>query len=148
MEYFLLYLLTSVGKVAALLKMSGVIFILSAVVIVIGVIFSILASLEHGETIEWGLGKFKSAFGKPLKAILISTAVLYSLGSILPTERDMALIIGGGVAYQAATSDKGKEIGGKAVELLMQKVDELLEQPKEYKGDNTKERLYEFAQRD
>jgi len=138
MEYFLLYLLTSVGKVAVVLKMSGVIFILAAVFTVIGVIISVIFSVEYGTTLEEALDKFKSAFGKPLKTILISTAVLYSLGSILPTERDMALIIGGGVAYQAATSDKGREIGGKAVELLMQKVDELLEQPKEFKVDNTK----------
>ena len=139
MEYFLLYLLTSVGKVAVLLKMSGVIFILAAVFTAVGVLFSILFSAEYDTTLEGALDKFKSAFGKPLKAILISTAVLYSLGSILPTERDMALIIGGGVAYQAATSDKGREIGGKAVELLMQKVDELLEQPKDFKVDNTKD---------
>ena len=138
MEYFLLYLLTSVGKVAVLLKMSGVIFILAAVFTAIGALVSVIFSVEYGTTLEESIDKFKSAFGKPLKAILISTAVLYSIGSILPTERDMALIIGGGVAYQAATSDKGKEIGGKAVELLMQKVDELLEQPKEYKVDNTK----------
>ena len=138
MEYFLLYLLTSVGKVAVLLKMSGVIFILAAVFTAIGVLVSVIFSVEYGTTLEESIDKFKSAFGKPLKTILISTAVFYSIGSILPTERDMALIIGGGVAYQAATSDKGKEIGGKAVELLMQKVDELLEQPKEYKVDNTK----------
>ena len=138
MEYFLLYLLTSVGKVAVLLKMSGVIFILAAVFTAVGVLLSILFSAEYDTTLEGALDKFKSAFGKPLKAILISTAVFYSIGSILPTERDMALIIGGGVAYQAATSDKGREIGGKAVELLMQKVDELLEQPKDFKVDNTK----------
>jgi len=138
MEYFLLYLLTSVGKVAVLLKMSGVIFVFAAVFTVMGVLISIIFSDEYGTTLEESIDKFKSAFGKPLKAILISTAVLYSIGSILPTERDMALIIGGGVAYQAATSDKGREIGGKAVELLMQKVDELLEQPKEFKVDNTK----------
>lgn len=138
MEYFLLYLLTSVGKVAVLLKMSGVIFILATVFTAIGVLISAIFSVEDDTTLEEELGKFNSAFGKPLKTILISTAVLYSLGSILPTERDMALIIGGGVAYQAATSDKGREIGGKAVELLIQKVDELLEQPKEFKVDNTK----------
>jgi len=138
MEYFLLYLLTSVGKVAALLKMSGVIFILAAVFTAIGVIISGISSVEHSTTLKESIDKFKSTFGKPLKAILISTAVLYSLGSILPTERDMALIVGGGIAYQAATSDKGRELGGKAVELLMQKVDELLEQPKEHKVDNIK----------
>lgn len=138
MEYFLLYLLTSVGKVATLLKMSGVIFILSAVIIAIGVIISIIVSLEYREPIDWGLGKFKSAFGKPLKAILISTAILYSVGSILPTERDMALIVGGGIAYQAATSEKGRELGGKAVELLMQRVDELLEKPEDNKAYNIK----------
>lgn len=138
MEYFLLYLLTSVGKVAALLKMSGVIFILAAVVLAVGVLVAILFSADYDKTLDECIGKFKSAFGKPLKAILISTAVLYSLGSILPTERDMALIVGGGIAYQAATSDKGRELGGKAVELLMQKVDELLEKPEDNKTYNIK----------
>ena len=40
----------------------------------------------------------------------------------------MAIIIGGGITYEALTSDKGKEIGGKAVDLLLKKIDDALEE--------------------
>ena len=129
MEFFLLYLLTSVGSIASLLKIGGVFFIFASIFLVIGVIVSIITAVEYGDTIEDQLNKFKNIFGKSLKTILILSAISYSLGSMLPTERNMAIIVGGGVAYQAVTSETGKEIGGKAVELIMKKVDELLAEP-------------------
>lgn len=129
MEFFLLYLLTSVGSIAALLKIGGVFFIIASIFLVIGVIVSFITAMEYDATVEEHLNKFKGIFGKPIKTILILSAISYSLGSMLPTERNMAIIVGGGVAYQAATSETGKEIGGKAVELLMKKVDELLAEP-------------------
>ena len=129
MEFFLLYLLTSVGSIASLLKIGGVFFIFASIFLVIGVIVSVITAVEFGDPIEDQLNKFKNIFGKPLKTILLLSAISYSLGSMLPTERNMAIIVGGGVAYQAATSETGKEIGGKAVELLMKKVDELLAEP-------------------
>ena len=133
MEFFLLYLLTSVGSIASLLKIGGVFFIFASIFLVIGVIVSVITAVEYGDTVEDQLNKFKNIFGKPLKTILILSAISYSLGSMLPTERNMAIIVGGGVAYQAATSETGKEIGGKAVELLMKKVDELLAEPNDSK---------------
>ena len=129
MEFFLLYLLTTVGSIASLLKIGGVFFIFASIFLVIGVIVSVITAVEYGDTIEEQLNKFKKIFGKPLKTILILSAISYSLGSMLPTERNMAIIVGGGVAYQAVTSETGKEIGGKAVELIMKKVDELLAEP-------------------
>lgn len=129
MEFFLLYLLTTVGSIASLLKIGGVFFIFASIFLVIGVIVSVITAVEYGETIEEQLNKFKNIFGNSLKTILILSAISYSLGSMLPTERNMAIIVGGGVAYQAVTSETGKEIGGKAVELIMKKVDELLAEP-------------------
>ena len=133
MEFFLLYLLTSVGSIASLLKIGGVFFIFASIFLVFGVIVSVITASEFGNTIEENLNKFKEMFGKTIKTILILSAISYSLGSMLPTERNMAIIVGGGVAYQAATSETGKEIGGKAVELLMKKVDELLAEPNKSK---------------
>lgn len=129
MEFFLLYLLTSVGSIAALLKIGGVFFVFALIFLVIGVIVSIIAATEFDNSVEENLIKFKEPFGKPLKTVLILSAISYSLGSMLPTERNMAIIVGGGIAYQAVTSETGKEVGGKAVELLMKKVDELLAEP-------------------
>lgn len=129
MEFFLLYLLTTVGSIASLLKIGGVFFIFASIFLVIGVIVSVITAVEYGDTIEEQLNKFKNIFGNSLKTILILSAISYSLGSMLPTERNMAIIVGGGVAYQAVTSETGKEIGGKAVELIMKKVDELLAEP-------------------
>lgn len=133
MEFFLLYLLTSVGSIAALLKIGGVFFIFASIFLVIGVIVSVITAAEFGNTVKEQLNKFKEPFGKPLKTILILSAISYSLGSVLPTERNMAIIIGGGVAYQVVTSETGKEVGGKAVELLMKKVDEMLAEPNKSK---------------
>lgn len=130
MEFFLIYLLTSVTKVATLLKISGVFFWATVVFTILGVFVSMAVGNEYDSTIKEELSKFKELFGKYIKTLLITTSILYTLGAILPTERDMALIIGGGLAYQAVTSDKGREVGGKAVELLIKKVDELLEEPK------------------
>lgn len=130
MEFFLIYLLTSVTKVATLLKISGVFFWATVVFTIFGVFVSMAVGNEYNSTIKEELSKFKELFGKYIKTLLITTSILYTLGAILPTERDMALIIGGGLAYQAVTSDKGREVGGKAVELLIKKVDELLEEPK------------------
>lgn len=130
MEFFLIYLLTSITKVATLLKISGVFFWATVVFTVVGVFVSLAVGNEYNSTIKEELSKFKELFGKYIKTLLITTSILYTLGAILPTERDMALIIGGGLAYQAVTSDKGREVGGKAVELLIKKIDELLEEPK------------------
>lgn len=130
MEFFLIYLLTSVTKVATLLKISGVFFWATVVFTIVGVFVSMAVGNEYNSTIKEELSKFKELFGKYIKTLLITTSILYTLGAILPTERDMAIIIGGGLAYQAVTSDKGREVGGKAVELLIKKVDELLEEPK------------------
>lgn len=141
MEFFLLYLLTSVGSIAALLKIGGVFFVLTLILLTIGVFISAVTSMEYNVTVEEQIEKFKSIFGKPIKTVLVLSAISYIIGSMLPTERNMAIIVGGGIAYQAITSDTGKKVGGKAVELLMKKVDELLEEPN--KGQKFRENVFE-----
>lgn len=123
----MLYLLTSVGKISALLKIGGIFFWLA--VVVSAIIVFICAMISTGTDLTGAEIKDKAMkiFYKPIKFVLITGALSYSIGAILPTERDMAIIIGGGITYEALTSDKGREIGGKAVDLLLKKIDDALE---------------------
>jgi len=55
--------------------------------------------------------------------IFITMATLHTL---IPTQKNLALLIGAGVTYEAVTSEEGKRIGGKLIDLLEQKIDESL----------------------
>lgn len=130
MIYFMLYLLTSVGKISTLLKLGGVFFWIAVVMSAFIVVISMMIVTGTELTMVEVKDKAMQIFYKPLRFILIAGALSYSAGTLLPTERDLAIIIGGGVTYEALNSDKGKEIGGKAMDLLLKKIDEALEEPK------------------
>ena len=130
MTYFMLYLLTSVGKISALLKLGGVFFWIALVISAFIVVISMVIATETKDTFKEVMYKSKEMFYKPMRFVMIAGALSYSIGTLLPTERDLAIIIGGGITYEALSSDKGKEIGGKAVDLLLKKIDEALEEPK------------------
>ena len=126
MTYFMLYLLTSVGKISALLELGGVFFWIAVVASAFIVLICMIIASETNDTFKELLDKAKEIFYKPLRFVLIAGALSYTIGTLLPTERDLAIIIGGGITYEALNSDKGKEIGGKAVDLLLKKIDEAL----------------------
>lgn len=130
MTYFMLYLLTSAGKLSALLKLGGVFFWIAVVMSAFIVVISMIIATGTKDTFKEVMYKSKEVFYKPMRFVLIAGALTYSIGTLIPTERDLAIIIGGGAAYEALNSDKGREIGGKAVDLLLKKIDEALEEPK------------------
>ena len=89
-----------------------------------------IIATETNDTFKELLDKAKEMFYKPMRFVMIAGALSYCIGTLLPTERDLAIIIGGGITYKALNSDKGREVGGKAVDLLLKKIDEALEDPK------------------
>ena len=131
MTYFMLYLLTSVGRVSELLKWGGVFFWLALTFSAFVIFVCMVISTETKDTFKELMGKSKEMFYKPIRFVMIAGALSYTIGTLLPTERDLAIIIGGGITYEALNSDKGKEIGGKAVDLLLKKIDDALEEPGE-----------------
>ena len=131
MTYFMLYLLTSVSKVSSLLMLGGVFFWMAVALAGIITVICLVMSTETYMTLEEVKGKAMKIFYKPIRFVMVAGALSYSIGALLPTERDVAIIISGGMVYEILTSDKGKEIGGKAVDLLIKKIDEALEEPKE-----------------
>ena len=130
MIYFMLYLLTSVGKISALLKLGGVFFWIAVASLALIVFVCMMIVTGTKLTLVEVKDKAMQIFYKPLRFVLIAGALSYSAGTLLPTERDLAIIIGGGVTYEALNSDKGREVGGKAVDLLLKKIEEALEEPK------------------
>lgn len=135
MTYFMLYLLTSVGKISELLMLGGVFFWIAVVASVFIIFIYMIIATETNDTFKELLDKAKEIFYKPIRFVMIAGALSYSIGTLLPTERDLAIIIGGGITYEALNSDKGKEIGGKAVDLLLKKIDEALEDKPEVAYD-------------
>lgn len=130
MTYFTLYLLTSVGKVAALLQAGGSLFFFMTVLGMGVMIFWVIMLLVDTDlTIEEIKVRVGAILYKPLRFAMIAGVLSYSIGTLLPTERDLAIIIGGGATYEALNSDRGKEIGGKAVDLLLKKINAALEEP-------------------
>ena len=134
MTYFMLYLLTSVGKISALLKIGGIFFWLAIAISAFIMFVCMVIATETSDSFKELMSKSKEMFYKPIRFVLIAGALSYTIGTLLPTEREMAIIIGGGITYEALTSDKGKEIGGKAVDLLLKKIDDALEEPGELGG--------------
>ena len=52
---------------------------------------------------------------------------MWTVHTFLPTQKNLAILIGAGVTYEAVTSETGKRVGGKMIQLLEDKMDEALE---------------------
>lgn len=64
---------------------------------------------------------------KPYKKTLVAAVIIIFLSNMIPEKKDIALIVAGGVTYNALTSETAKEIGGKGLSLLNKKLEEYLE---------------------
>ncbi|MGL5013066.1 MAG: hypothetical protein ACRC6V_02090 [Bacteroidales bacterium] len=58
--------------------------------------------------------------------LVIIEALLFTTSALLPTKKEFAVIVGGGIVYQGITCDTAKELGGKAVEFLKKQIDDAL----------------------
>lgn len=137
MEFFVIYLLVSIEKIAALLiSAEGIawLVIVPSAVILFMLGFIALLSAELGEFVEG----FKKYY--PLKTAIFVVALavfLSSVGKVLPSQKELAIIVGSGVVYNAVTSEAGQRIGNKAVQLLEKKVDEILSDEKPKVGEDS-----------
>ncbi len=111
MEFFILYLWMISGNIAFLLFVIGV--ILGLIVLCCGSSF----------WCEW-----KEEWPTWLKRCLTWAIICLVVCTLIPSKKDIALIIAGGTVYNVVTSDTAKQIGGKGVELLNKKLDEYLKE--------------------
>ncbi len=125
MEWFLIYLFVCIEKFATALSTSWLLFWIPGLLLFAVVFFSVICGLDEDfkETWNHDVSKFIKSIAKWLMPLGF---VFGTIGHFLPSQKELAIIVGSGVTYQAVTSETGKRIGGKAVDLLEQKIDEAL----------------------
>ena len=108
MEFFVLYLFVMLEQIAKTLIVLGIWLVWPPVVI--SVIAVVMGPKEEQECREVKARWYK-AFKWPVISLVSIGVLLITIGSLLPTPKQAAIIFGG-VAYQAVTSDEGQwEIG-------------------------------------
>lgn len=134
MEFLVLYMFVMIEQFAALLALGWAAFWGGLVVTALVAIISALCteSLSYGSSkpaVTWS-DTFNSTTALAVRGVckwfMIVGIVLGCLSYLIPTQKDLAIIVGGGITYQAVTSETGKRIGGKAISLLEEKIDSVL----------------------
>lgn len=126
MEWFLIYLLVMVDQIREAASSYGG-WIAAATAITFGMGF--IAAIYWAES-RCDIEEKKKYLKKGRNWLLCLWMIPMTLGTVhtlLPSQKNMALIVGTGLTYQAVTSETGQRIGGKAVELLEKKINEALE---------------------
>lgn len=124
MEFFILWVFVSIEKIAAFLAIGGTLFKWSLIAYVFTYILSFVLSKdkEDMQTYNTKMSKHRKL---AVTGVIIG-ALLFTTSALLPTKKELAVIVGGGMTYQLLTSDTAKEVGGKAVELLKKQIDDAL----------------------
>lgn len=132
MEWLLIYLFVMIERIGSLFMFGWAAFWIGAVVYVI-VLFGCCMTAdtwnEKRKFKEIYDDKSAKLFRKISKILISAGLVLGIIGFLLPSQKDAAIIVGSGLTYNVLTSETGKRIGGKAVDLLEQKIDQALKAP-------------------
>lgn len=119
MEWLVIYLLVMCESIASVFTHFFILTMVCA--------FVYIGAAVHADT-NYNDWKDYLPLRKKLVRFAILGIVLTSIGNIIPSQKDMAIIVASGATYNAITSETGQRIGGKAVSLLEKKIDEILEE--------------------
>ena len=114
MEFFILYLLMILENLQGWLMN---IAIATAVITAASVFARGLMKIDEDDVI---------IFNNPVKWLIAVCLATSLIATLIPSKKDMAIIAAAGVTYNVVTSDAAKEIGGKGIQLLNNKLDEML----------------------
>lgn len=129
MEWLLIYLFVCIEKFAVALSTAWALFWIPGIALGLLTIISVISGIaddEFEETWNHVVSKFIKSACKWLMPIGF---VFGTIGHFLPSQKELAIIVGSGLTYNVLTSETGKRIGGKAVDLLEQKIDQALKAP-------------------
>lgn len=127
MEFFIIYLFVSIEKIASLLHTLGAWSLIGAFLLLVIAFFSALVVVENGASGPEHFNKFVRNHKKLLKISFFFGVITMSISAIMPSREETAMIIGGGVTYNILTSAQAKEVGGKSLELLNLKLQEMID---------------------
>ena len=141
MEFFLIYLFVMSSKIAGMFALFGkLLFIPTAVLLGCTLLFSALFAIDYGFKDAWE--SEGATFVKRMAKWCMPIGLVFMMIShLIPSEKQLAIIIGSGVTYNVLTSEPAKQIGGKALQLLQKKIDAALKEEDNngYKGQEEKE---------
>ncbi|ATW58294.1 hypothetical protein CNR37_00087 [Pseudomonas phage ventosus] len=131
MEWFVIYIFVMIEKLAALLALGWAFF--WGAIVVLGFTFfaASMSSIENRKTTAEQMKEpgFKSL--ATLSKWVMGIGLLFGiLTYFVPTQKDLAIIVGSGITYKAVTSETGQRLGGKAVDFLEKKLDDALGESK------------------
>lgn len=113
MEFFLIYLMMVIPNLKVLFAIFG-----GVTLVVTGILF-----INY-----WDDGNDTPTF---VKVWFAAALVSIFLSVAIPNKKEMVMIVAGGVTYNVVTSEPAKQLGGKALQLLNNKLDELISDEKE-----------------
>lgn len=126
MEWFLLWLFMVSPKIASGLSVLGGGCILAWLA---HMFFNFINTIDGDKS--W----------KALKKVFVFGVICLALSAVIPSKKDIALIVAGGVSYNVITSDAAKEIGGKTLKILNENIDSYMKDA----GAGVKEAVKESA---
>ena len=132
MEFFLIYLFVMVEQFAAAFSIGWGIFWISSILTLclIGISAGRASDYcEHRSFEEiWKEDYFTKMVKRIVKPLMIIGFIMGTVGHFMPTQKQLAIIVGSGVTYNVLTSEPAKQLGGKALELLQRKIDKALKE--------------------
>lgn len=145
MEFLILYFFVMVERFGALLHLGWAFFWgglgLIGLCVAVSAMFMNDYTFSNQKPITFS-DNFDSKWSRSARKVgkwfAIVGLILGSLSYLVPSQKDLAIIVGGGITYKAVTSDTGKRIGGKAISLLEQKIDSVLSDKMPDDGDSKK----------
>jgi len=134
MEWLLLWLFMVSPQIA-----SGLIWLGSILVSIWAVHFFInfMNSIDGVSEEPW----------KSLKKTVVFGVICLALAAVIPSKKDIALIVAGGVSYNVITSDAAKEIGGKTLKILNENLDGYINEAKDVVKEGAKEAVKEAVKK-
>lgn len=141
MSWFLIYIFVIADQIRDAVSGYGGAFFLAFIVTAVcfGIIGCMRASIDietrSPEQFDARWDKVKVGVLSWIKRVLvifwIIPLLMWTLHTFLPSQKNLAILIASGVTYEAITSESGKRIGGKVIQMLEQKMDEALHKEKE-----------------
>lgn len=127
MEWLIIYLFVMIEKIGAFFALGWPAMWLGLGGFLVLLFFSAMYCAETSASFEkhWASPMVKNC-RTILKSITIVGLIFGSFSYWIPDQKSMAIIAGTGITYKAVTSETGQRLGGKAISLLEQRMDEAL----------------------
>ena len=127
MEWFIIYLLVQIEMISSAIGSLFFFLPIGAGAIVLTLIISGIVSTEDKRTMIEVLRTETAAtilkWGRRFVYIGLFALIVPML---IPTQKNMAIIVGTGIVYNVVTSDTAERVGNKAIGALEKKIDEIL----------------------